>query len=69
MESERGDGMNHDYCHCLDFTEKCPKECFRAQLERDLRARTDLFGVPLTYGHFGGTSLCLHRMPRREVKE
>ena len=28
--------MNHDYAHCLDFTEKCPKECFRAQLVRDL---------------------------------
>lgn len=28
--------MNHDYAHCIDYTEKCPNKCFRAQLVRDL---------------------------------
>ncbi len=44
--------MNHDNAHCLDFSERCPKSCFRAQLSRDLKDRTDLFGIPLTYQHF-----------------
>ena len=29
--------MNHDYVHCLDYTEDCPEECFRAMLVRDLQ--------------------------------
>lgn len=29
--------MNHDYAHCLDFDETCPKKCFRAQLVREIR--------------------------------
>ena len=29
--------MNHDYAHCIDFTKDCPKDCFRAQLVRDLK--------------------------------
>ena len=29
--------MNHDYAHCADFTEDCSKECFRAQLAKDLK--------------------------------
>lgn len=28
--------MNHDYAHCIDFKDDCPKDCFRAQLVRDL---------------------------------
>ena len=31
-----GKTMNHDYAHCIDFKDDCPKECFRAQLVRDL---------------------------------
>lgn len=45
--------MNHDYTHCLDFTEKCPKKCFRAQLERDLRNNAkDYAGMCFSYAHF-----------------
>ena len=52
--------MNHDYCHCFDFNEKeCPKDCFRAQLERDLKKRHDLIGIPLTYGNLKGTEYCV----------
>lgn len=31
-----GGKMNHDHVYCIDYTEKCPKRCFRAQLVRDL---------------------------------
>ena len=27
--------MNHDYAHCIDFTDDCPKDCFRAELVRE----------------------------------
>lgn len=51
--------MNHDYCHCFDFDDKkCPKDCFRAQLERDLMKRYDLVGIPMTYGNLKGTEYC-----------
>lgn len=29
--------MNHDYEHCADYDNKCPKKCFRGQLVRDLK--------------------------------
>lgn len=57
--------MNHDYAHCADFTEDCPKECFRAQLTRDLKRRINLGGLPLTWMHFKGTEEC----KKKEVAE
>jgi hypothetical protein len=51
--------MNHDYAHCSDFTERCPKDCFRAQLERDLRKRwAELIGCPISYADMRGTKNC-----------
>lgn len=51
--------MNHDYAHCLDYTPNCPKECFRAQLQRDLEERrSEFIGVPLTCSHLSGTVEC-----------
>ena len=50
--------MNHDYAHCLDFREDCPKKCFRAQLVRDLETRSDLMCIPLTWAHFVGIEEC-----------
>lgn len=51
--------MNHDYAHCLDYTKDCPKECFRAELQRDIEEnRSEFIGVPLTYAHLGGTEEC-----------
>lgn len=29
--------MNHDYTHCSDYCEECPKDCFRAHLTEDLK--------------------------------
>ena len=56
--------MNHDYAHCIDCTEDCPEDCFRAQLVRDLRQRTDLLGLPFTWMSFKGTKEC-----KKEVTE
>ena len=50
--------MNHDYAHCADFTADCPEECFRAELVRDLKKRTDLLGLSFTFTHFKGTEEC-----------
>lgn len=43
--------MNHDYAHCSKFTNKCPKNCFRAQLARDLeKNKYSLYlGMPISY--------------------
>ena len=50
--------MNHDYAHCLDYRPDCPKSCFRAQLERDLAKRKDIYWLPITYQHFQDTEEC-----------
>ena len=57
--------MNHDYAHCLDYTPACPKECFRAELTRDLKQRTDLLGLSFTWMHFKDTEEC----KQKEVTE
>lgn len=51
--------MNHDYAHCLDYTKDCPKECFRAELQRDIEEnRSKFVGIPMTYAHLSGTIEC-----------
>ena len=59
--------MNHDYAHCADFTDGCPKKCFRAQLVRDLQKYGKLapYGInfPISWAHFKGTDEC----KRKEV--
>lgn len=57
--------MNHDYAHCADYTECCPKDCFRAQLTEDLKNRVDLRGLPFSWMHFKRTKEC----KKREVTE
>lgn len=48
--------MNHDYAHCEDFTGKCPKECFRAKLCRDLKNSNEK--IMVTYCSFINTDEC-----------
>ena len=49
--------MNHDYTHCWDFdAEVCPKECFRAQLVRDLMCFHP--NIPVSWGRFKNTKEC-----------
>lgn len=49
--------MNHDYAHCSDFENDCPKGCFRAQLVRDMRRNPQKRYY--TYQSFKGTGECL----------
>ena len=64
--------MNHDYAHCIDYTEKCPKKCFRAQLVRDLERFGKLwpYGVnyPISWMHLEGTEECIKHGKKEEGK-
>ena len=48
--------MNHDYAHCADYNEDCPKKCFRGLLVRDLPNVPDY--LQITWAHFDGTQYC-----------
>ena len=51
--------LNHDYCHCFDYDkEKCPEECFRGELVRDLKNRPDLIGIPMTWSNLRNDPDC-----------
>ena len=51
--------MNHDYTHCADYEESCPKKCFRARLTEDLKKRKeDLKYLPISWANFKGTDWC-----------
>lgn len=64
MEGER---MNHDYAHCADWKEDCPKECFRGQLVEDLRKHH--YGFPVSFMHFEGTVECRKAWIRIDGKD
>ena len=54
--------MNHvGYTHCSDYTSNCPKECFRAELTRDLFDNSTLDMARLllySWAYFKGTDEC-----------
>ncbi len=51
--------MNHDMTHCLDYRKSvCPRDCFRAKLNEDLKRRRDLDLLPISYASFRGGSEC-----------
>ena len=50
--------MNHDYAHCMDYTDDCPKECFRAQITKDLMQWTNTKGILFSWMSFKGTDEC-----------
>ena len=59
--------MNHDFTHCAEYSNVCPKTCFRAQLTEDLKNRPDLFGLNFSYAYFRGTDECpLNEKERKE---
>ncbi len=59
--------MNHDYEHCLDFERNCPKECFRAQLVRDLSVNIQYREI--SWMHFKGGVECLKTRKDGEVDD
>lgn len=48
--------MNHDYTHCLDCKPSCPDECFRKQLNDDLKNIT--YPIVLSWSHLKDTDEC-----------
>lgn len=59
--------MNHDATHCIDYTPRCPKTCYRARLTIDLESRfIDFIGVPMSWSHFKDTDECELRKEMRE---
>lgn len=61
--------MIHDYAHCLDWTPDCPKDCFRAQLERDLMKRkVDLGEINIVWTSFMGTPSCKWTKKQQNIK-
>ena len=48
--------MNHDYAHCLDYKDDCPKECFRGQLVRDAQENHPF--ILVSWMNFEGTDEC-----------
>lgn len=51
--------MNHDYAHCLDQTENCPKNCFRRQLNDELKTNPTIVPMGLvSWMHFRETGMC-----------
>lgn len=49
--------MNHDATHCFDYDpDKCPKDCYRAQLTEDLRKIR--YPYPVSYAMLKHTDMC-----------
>lgn len=62
--------MDHDATHCSDFCADCPMNCYRAELEVDLRSRwAEFIKVPLSYAHLYGTKECKREHKESEVEE
>lgn len=49
--------MNHDYTHCLDEDENCPKTCFRKILNDDLK-RGDNRGYVISWANLKNSKEC-----------
>ena len=54
--------MNHDATHCADYTESCPKTCYRAQLTEELRKFK--YSLLVSWSHFRGTDECPDKRTR-----
>lgn len=49
--------MNHDATHCLDYRRDCPKDCYRAQLTKELL--TMKYDLPVSWAELKGSSECM----------
>ena len=57
--------MNHDYAHCADYTDRCPRKCFRGELVRDL----ENYKYPVSWMNLKGSEECLIRSKKDESEE
>ena len=53
--------MNHDYAHCIDYNNDCPKDCKRAQLTEEALEQNYTI---VDWSHCKGTDGC--KLERRE---
>ena len=60
--------MTHDYVHCLNFKEDCPKKCFRAQLMRDLMKRPHYEQIATSWATLKGTEECPMKGKTNEIQ-
>lgn len=61
--------MNHDVTHCANYDRKtCPASCYYAKLEEDLKKRSDLYYLPVSYSFFIKTSPCWLFTPTEKRK-
>lgn len=52
--------MNHDYEHCADYTDACPKKCFRAKLTKEILTNPTLVqNWCVSWMHLKGTGECM----------
>ena len=59
--------MNHDATHCFNYSEECPKTCYRAQLTEELN-RID-YDLPVSFAMFKHTDHCPKwPKPKKEKK-
>lgn len=59
--------MNHDVTHCANYNRKwCPSHCYYAKLEEDLKKRSDLYYLPISYTSYINTSVCCLFAPTEE---
>ena len=48
--------MNHDVTHCFNYTQVCPKTCYRAQLTEELQRIH--YPLPTSWAMFKYTKEC-----------
>ena len=48
--------MNHDATHCGNYSEECPKDCYRAQLTEELQQIK--YPWPESFALFKNTDIC-----------
>jgi hypothetical protein len=48
--------MNHDATHCFNYTQACPKMCYRAQLTEELQRIQ--YPLPVSWAMFKYTAEC-----------
>lgn len=52
--------MNHDRVHCANYSDDCPKGCFRGELVRDLKRKyKDRWDSNASFADLEGTDGCL----------
>ncbi len=55
--------MNHDVTHCANYKIDCSKECYRAQVTKDLLKNYS--NKIVSWAHFEGTDECMREINRK----